>query len=53
MGDYLSVLVPLLREGSVRYQGQFYQVDGGFLVTGTSPVPVLVARSPADGADSG
>jgi Luciferase-like monooxygenase len=47
MRDYLSVLVPLLREGSVRYQGQFYRVDGGFIVPGTSPVPVLVgALSP-------
>jgi 5,10-methylenetetrahydromethanopterin reductase len=40
--DYLSVLVPLLREGSVRYRGDFYQVDGGFVVRGTSPVSVLV-----------
>jgi 5,10-methylenetetrahydromethanopterin reductase len=47
MRDYLSVLVPLLREGSVRYGGEFYQVDGGFTVPGTSPVPVLVgALSP-------
>ena len=47
MRDYLSVLVPLLREGSVRYRGRFYQVDGGFTVPGTSPVTVLVgALSP-------
>jgi F420-dependent oxidoreductase-like protein len=47
MRDYLSVLVPLLRAGSVRYRGEFYQVDGGFVVPGTSPVPVLVgALSP-------
>ena len=47
MRDYLSVLVPLLREGSVRYRGVFYQVDGGFTVPGTSPVEVLVgALSP-------
>jgi 5,10-methylenetetrahydromethanopterin reductase len=47
MRDYLSVLVPLLRDGSVRYRGEFYQVDGGFVVPGTSPVPVLVgALSP-------
>jgi F420-dependent oxidoreductase-like protein len=42
MRDYLSVLVPLLRTGRVSYQGEFYQVDGGFTVPGTSPVPVLV-----------
>jgi 5,10-methylenetetrahydromethanopterin reductase len=47
MRDYLSVLVPLLYEGSVRYRGEFYQVDGGFVVPGTSPVSVLVgALSP-------
>jgi 5,10-methylenetetrahydromethanopterin reductase len=45
--DYLSVLVPLLREGSVSYRGRFYQVDGGFAVPGTSPVSVLAgALSP-------
>ena len=38
MRDYLSVLVPLLREGSVRHRGEFFQVDGGFVVPGTSPV---------------
>jgi F420-dependent oxidoreductase-like protein len=47
MRDYLSVLTPLLRTGSVRHKGEFYQVDGGFVVPGTSPVPVLVgALSP-------
>ena len=47
MRDYLSVLMPLLREGSVHHKGDFYQVDGGFVVPGTSPVPVLVgALSP-------
>jgi 5,10-methylenetetrahydromethanopterin reductase len=42
MRDYLSVLMPLLRTGSVSHKGEFYQVDGGFVVPGTSPVPVLV-----------
>ncbi|MDX6335953.1 MAG: hypothetical protein QOG05_3293, partial [Streptosporangiaceae bacterium] len=47
MRDYLSVLVPLLREGSVCYRGNFYEVDGGFTVPGASPVAVLVgALSP-------
>ncbi len=47
MRDYLSVLVPLLREGSVCYRGNFYEVDGGFTVPGASPVSVLVgALSP-------
>lgn len=42
MRDYLSVLVPLLREGTVTHQGPYYRVDGGFAVPGTAPVPVLV-----------
>lgn len=47
MRDYLSVLTPLLRDGSVSHRGEFYQVEGGFTVPGTSPVPVVVgALSP-------
>jgi F420-dependent oxidoreductase-like protein len=47
MREYLSVLVPLLREGNVSFRGEFYTVEGGFSVAGTSPVPVLVgALSP-------
>jgi 5,10-methylenetetrahydromethanopterin reductase len=47
MRDYLSVLVPLLRDGQVSHQGQFYRVEGGFNVPGTAPVSVLVgALSP-------
>lgn len=45
--EYISVLGPLLREGSVTYQGSFYQVDGGFTIKGTSPVSIVVgALSP-------
>lgn len=47
MREYLSVLTPLLRDGSVTYRGEFYQVDGGFTVPGTSTVSVVVgAMSP-------
>jgi F420-dependent oxidoreductase-like protein len=47
MREYLSVLGPLLREGSVTYRGSFYQVDGGFAVPGTSSVSIVVgALSP-------
>jgi 5,10-methylenetetrahydromethanopterin reductase len=47
MRDYLSVLTPLLRDGSVSHRGEFYQVEGGFTVPGTSPVSVVVgALSP-------
>lgn len=47
MREYLSVLGPLLRDGSVTYRGSFYQVDGGFTIKGTSPVSIVVgALSP-------
>jgi F420-dependent oxidoreductase-like protein len=41
--DYLAVLVPLLREGTVHHRGEFYSVNGGVTVPGTRPVSVLVA----------
>lgn len=47
MRDYLSVLTPLLRDGSVTYRGELYQVNGGFKVPGTCAVSVVVgALSP-------
>ncbi len=47
MREYLSVLIPLLHGGAVSYRGEFYQVEGGFTVPGTSPVSVVVgALSP-------
>jgi 5,10-methylenetetrahydromethanopterin reductase len=47
MRDYLAVLVPLLRDGTVTHRGEFFSVDGGFVVPGTSPVSVVVgALSP-------
>ena len=50
MRDYLSVLVPLLREGSVCYRGNFYEVDGGFAVPGTATGLGAGGRAlPADG----
>lgn len=45
--ECISVLGPLLREGSLTYRGSFYQVDGGFTIKGTSPVSIVVgALSP-------
>jgi 5,10-methylenetetrahydromethanopterin reductase len=52
--DYLAVLVPLVREGTVTHRGRTYCVDGGFTVSGTSPVDVLVgALSPRMSAVAG
>jgi F420-dependent oxidoreductase-like protein len=42
MQDYLSVLGPLLNEGSVTHRGRYFAVDGGAAVPGTSPVSVVV-----------
>lgn len=42
MRDYLSVLVALLRTGTVTHRGPFYRVDGGIAVPGTQPVSVVV-----------
>ena len=51
MREYLSVLTPLLRDGLVTYRGEFYQVDGGFTVPGTTTVSVVVPGTVAeDGA---
>jgi 5,10-methylenetetrahydromethanopterin reductase len=47
MREYLSVLGPLLRGEDVSFHGSFYEVEGGFEVLGSIPVPVLVgALSP-------
>ncbi|GAA5123644.1 TIGR03564 family F420-dependent LLM class oxidoreductase [Haloechinothrix salitolerans] len=43
MRDYLSVLVPVLRDGSIEHDGEFFSVHGGFDVPGASPVSVVVA----------
>lgn len=47
MREYLSVLTTLLRNGEVSHRGEFFQVEGGFTVPGTSSVSVVVgALSP-------
>lgn len=47
MREYLWVLGPLLRDGAVSFQGEFFKVEGAFTVPGTSPVSVVVgALSP-------
>ena len=42
MREYLSVLRPMLHDGKVAYDGEFFHVDAEFTVPGTSPVPILV-----------
>jgi F420-dependent oxidoreductase-like protein len=46
--EYLSVLVPVLREESVDFKGETYQVTSGLQVQGNRPFPVLIsALAPA------
>jgi F420-dependent oxidoreductase-like protein len=42
MEDYLSVLVPLLRDRQVAYKGGIYSAHGEFKIEVPGPVPVLV-----------
>ncbi len=43
MREYLAVLAPLLREGTVDYKGEEFRVQAAFSVTGATPPPLLVA----------
>lgn len=41
--EYLAVLLPLLREGSVSYAGETLTVNAGLQVAESTPCPVIVA----------
>lgn len=43
MKEYLAVLAPLIREGSVSFQGAEYRVTAQLAVPGAKPCPILVA----------
>jgi F420-dependent oxidoreductase-like protein len=43
MREYLSILVPLVRESSVSFTGETLMANGTLTVTGATPCPVLVA----------
>ena len=43
MREYLSILLPLIREGKVSFQGETMSTNGGLTVPGAQPFPVLVA----------
>ncbi len=43
MREYLSVLRPLLDQGSVGFSGQVYKVNAALSVPGASPVHVIIA----------
>jgi F420-dependent oxidoreductase-like protein len=41
--EYLSVLLPLVREGRVSFSGEFYKVNATAPVTVPKPLPVLIS----------
>jgi len=43
MREYLSVLVPLIREGRVSFSGEFFRVNASVSVPVPKPPPVLIA----------
>lgn len=43
MEEYLSVLLPLTREGKVSFDGEVFRVHAGIQVPGAQPFPVLLA----------
>ena len=43
MREYLSVLLPLLRDGNVSFQGEVFKVTGGVQVAGATPPAVIIA----------
>ena len=45
MREYLSVLRPLVSEGSVGFNGQMFRVSGALGVPGARPFPIIVAAA--------
>jgi F420-dependent oxidoreductase-like protein len=43
MKEYLSVLLPLVREGRVSFDGQMFRVNASLQIPDVQPLPVLIA----------
>ena len=43
MREYMAVLGPLIRTGSVSYQGEEFRVNSNLAVSGATPCPILIA----------
>ena len=41
--EYLSVLLPLVREGKVSFRGEVYRTAAGLQVPGAQPLPVMIS----------
>jgi alkanesulfonate monooxygenase SsuD/methylene tetrahydromethanopterin reductase-like flavin-dependent oxidoreductase (luciferase family) len=47
LSEYLKVVQPALKTGSVHFEGEFYQADGSFPNPPGTPVPIAALRPPA------
>ncbi|MFT4039502.1 MAG: LLM class flavin-dependent oxidoreductase [Thermomicrobiales bacterium] len=45
--EYLEVVQPALKQGSVHFSGEYYQVDASFPSAPGTPVPIAALRAPA------
>lgn len=45
--EYLKVVQPALKTGSVHFQGEYYQADASFAQAPGTPVPIAALRAPA------
>lgn len=45
--EYLKVVQPALKTGSVHFSGEYYRVDGSFPQAPGTPVPIAALRAPA------
>ena len=43
MREYLSVLRPLVHEGSVEFSGEIFNVNGSIQMPGATPFPIMIA----------
>ncbi|MFN8590094.1 MAG: LLM class flavin-dependent oxidoreductase [Thermomicrobiales bacterium] len=45
--EYLNVIQPALKTGSVHFKGEYYEADATFPVAPGTPVPIAALRAPA------
>ncbi len=45
--EYLQVVQPVLKTGSVHFEGEYYQADASFSHAPGTPVPIAALRAPA------
>ena len=45
--EYLSIVQPMLKTGSVHFEGEFYRADASFPHAPGTPVPMAALRAPA------